>query len=186
MRTVAFIGKAGTGKSTLSKMLSEHHGYEVTSIAAPIREIAVMAYGKFDKAMKYPQQTLGLSRLVSGRELLQEIGAALREMDSLFWMRVWLRQTKQGAEDGIVGSTLFVVDDVRLDAERAFIAAWYPDTLFVRLVRHPEGAEQDWQRDITERQAGDMEAELVLDTAALTPLECIAAVLDAARMEVEA
>ena len=58
MRSVAFIGKAGTGKTTLSQMLSEHHGYEVTSIAAPIREIAVMAYGKFDKAMKYPQQTL--------------------------------------------------------------------------------------------------------------------------------
>ena len=186
MRSVAFIGKAGTGKTTLSQMLSEHHGFEVTSIAAPIREIAVMAYGKFDKAMKYPQQTLGLSRLLTGRELLQEIGAALREMDSLFWMRVWLRRTKQGAEDGVVGSTQFVVDDVRLDAERAFIAAWYPDTLFVRLVRPPVGDEQPWQRDITERQAGDMEAELVLDTSALTPLECVAAVLEAAHLEVQA
>lgn len=186
MRSVAFIGKAGTGKSTLSKMLSEHHGYELTSIAQPIREVAIMAYGKFDKSMKYPQQTLGLSRLITGRELLQEIGAALREMDSLFWMRIWLRRTKQGAEDGTVGSITFVVDDVRLDAERAFIRAWYPDTLFVRLVRPPVGELQEWQRDITERQAGDMEAELVLDTEALSPLECIAAVLEAARMEVEA
>jgi hypothetical protein len=31
-----------------------------------------------------------------------------------------------------------------------------------------------------------MEAEVVLDTDALTPLECVAVVLDAARMEVEA
>jgi hypothetical protein len=186
MRSVAFIGKAGTGKTTLSQMLSEHHGYQVTSIAAPIREVAVMAYGRFDKAMKYPQQTLGLSRLISGRELLQEIGAALREMDTLFWMRIWLRRTKQGADDGVVGSIQFVVDDVRLDAERAFIKAWYPDTLFVRLVRAPEGELQPWQRDVTERQAGDMEAEVVLDTSALTPLECVAAVLEAATMEVEA
>ena len=186
MRNVAFIGKSGTGKTTLSQMLSEHHGYQVTSIAAPIREIAVMAYGKFDKAMKYPQQTLGLSRLISGRELLQDIGAALREMDSLFWMRIWLQRTKHGAEDGVLGSMLFVVDDVRLDAERAFIRAWYPETLFVRLVRPPVGEPQEWQQDITERQAGDMEAELVLDTDALTPLECIASVLEAARMEVEA
>jgi hypothetical protein len=186
MRNVAFIGKAGTGKTTLSQMLSEHHGYEVTSIAAPIREVAVMAYGKFDKAMKYPQQTLGLSRLLTGRELLQEIGAALREMDSLFWMRVWLLRTKRGADDGTLDAITFVVDDVRLDAERAFIRAWYPDTLFVRLVRPPVGDLQPWQHDVTERQAGDMEAELVLDTDALSPSECIAAVLEAARMEVEA
>jgi hypothetical protein len=186
MRNVAFIGKSGTGKSTLSKMLSEHHGYELTSIAEPIREVAIMAYGKFDKSMKYPQQTLGLSRLISGRELLQEIGAALREMDSLFWMRIWLRRTRQGAEDGVVGTMTFVVDDVRLDAERAFIRAWYPDTLFVRLVRPPAGELQEWQQDITERQAGDMEAEVVLDTSALSPLECVATVLEAARMEVEA
>jgi len=186
MRSVAFIGKSGTGKSTLSKMLSEHHGYELTSIAEPIREVAIMAYGKFDKSMKYPQQTLGLSRLISGRELLQEIGAALREMDSLFWMRIWLRRTRQGAEDGVVGTMTFVVDDVRLDAERAFIRAWYPDTLFVRLVRPPVGELQEWQQDITERQAGDMEAEVVLDTSALSPLECVTTVLEAARMEVEA
>jgi hypothetical protein len=186
MRNVAFIGKSGTGKTTLSQMLSEHHGFEVTSIAAPIREIAVMAYGKFDKAMKYPQQTLGLSRLITGRELLQEIGAALREMDSLFWMRIWLQRTRQGAEDGVVCESTFVVDDLRLDAERAFIKAWYPDTLFVRLVRPPAGELQEWQRDVTERQAGDMEAEVVLDTDALSPLECISVVLDAARMEVEA
>ena len=141
-----------------------------------------MAYGKFDKAMKYPQQTLGLSRLITGRELLQEIGAALREMDSLFWMRVWLRSTRVEAPDfNLPKDTPWVVDDVRLDAERAFIKAWYPDTLFVRLVRPPVGELQEWQHDITERQAGDMEAELVLDTSALTPLECLAAVLDAAQ-----
>jgi hypothetical protein len=186
MRSVAFIGKAGTGKTTLSQMLSEHHGFEVTSIAAPIREIAVMAYGKFDKSMRYPQQTLGLSRLLTGRELMQEIGAALREMDSLFWMRVWLLRTKRGADDGTLDPITFVVDDVRLDAERAFIRAWYPDTLFVRLVRPPVGDLQPWQHDVTERQAGDMEAELVLDTEALSPSECIAAVLEAAHMEVQA
>jgi hypothetical protein len=107
-------------------------------------------------------------------------------MDSLFWMRIWLQRTKHGAEDGVIGSMLFVVDDVRLDAERAFIKAWYPDTLFVRLVRPPVGELEAWQHDVTERQAGDMEAEVVLDTDALTPLECMSVVLDAASMEVEA
>ena len=91
MRNVAFIGKSGTGKTTLSQMLSEHHGYQVTSIAAPIREIAVMAYGKFDKAMKYPQQTLGLSRLISGRELLQE---TQRKCSRTSWMTMRRRKNE--------------------------------------------------------------------------------------------
>jgi len=177
MRNVALIGRSGTGKTTIAQILSEHHGYTKTSIAGPIRDIARMAYGKFDKGMRYPQQTLGLSTFVSGRELLQNIGAALREMDSLFWMRTWW--TVRVANP----SELWVVDDVRLDAERAFIEAWYPDTLFVRLVR-PDGSElQPWQRDITERRAGELDAELVLDTEALTPVECLAAVLEAAQEE---
>jgi hypothetical protein len=174
MRNVVFMGRSGTGKTTLSQMLSERHGYTKTSIAGPIRDIARMAYGKFDKSMRFPQQTLGLSTFVSGRELLQNIGAALREMDSLFWMRIWWLNTPPDP---------WVVDDVRLDAERTFIEAWHPDTLFVRLVR-PDGSElQDWQRDITERRAGELDAELVLDTDALTPLECLASVLEAATTE---
>ena len=177
MRTVALIGKSGAGKTTIAQMLSEHHGYTKTSIAGPIRDIARMAYGRFDKGMRYPQQTLGLTTFVSGRELLQNIGAALREMDSLFWCRAWWTERISSPEE------LWVVDDVRLDAERRFIEAWYPGTLFVRLVRPEAGDLENWQLDITERRAGELDAELVLDTEALTPLECLAAVVEAATME---
>jgi protein-arginine kinase len=81
MRSVAFIGKSGTGKSTLSKMLSEHHGYELTSIAEPIREVAIMAYGKFDKSMKYPQQTLGLSE----DAILKHLGGWIKHVVEQEW-----------------------------------------------------------------------------------------------------
>ena len=72
---------------------------------------------------------------------------------------------------------------MRLDAERAFIEAWYPGTLFVRLVRPDSSELHEWQRDITERRAGELGAELVLDTEALTPVECLAAVIEAAEGE---
>lgn len=183
MRNIAFIGKAGTGKSTLASMLCESGSHDRVAIADPIKDIARMAFGTFEKEMKYPQHQLGLSTLVTGRELAQNIGAALREMDSLFWLRVWRRRVNCERADGTIGLGFmrpFVCDDVRLDAERAYIQAWFPDTLFVRLVRPEAGDPEPWQFDITESRAGDLPAELVLDTAALSPLDCFGAIVMAA------
>lgn len=177
MRNVALSGRASTGKSTLALMLEAENDYHPTSIAAPIRTIATIAYGPFDKSKSYPQEALGLSTFVSGRELLQNIGASLREMDSHFWMRAWERSLWMS------GTEPWVVDDLRLDAEHEFIRKLFPDTLFVRLVRPDQRTDQRWQQDITERGAGDLPAELVLDTEALTELECLQAIVAAARRE---
>jgi hypothetical protein len=182
MRNVAFIGKAGTGKSTLASMLCEAGSHDRVAIADPIKDIARMAFGTYEKEMKYPQHQLGLSTLVTGRELAQNIGAALREMDSLFWLRVWRRRVNCEHADGTIGLGAmrpWVCDDVRLDAERAYIQAWFPNTLFVRLVRPEVNDPQPWQFDITESRAGDLPAEMVLDTQALTPQECLSAIVSA-------
>ena len=177
MRNVALSGRAGTGKSTLARMLEGGEGYHVTSIAAPIRTIAAMTYGPFDKTKSYPQESLGLSTFVSGRELLQNIGASLREMDSYFWMRAWERNLwTRGVEP-------WVVDDLRLDAEHEYIRRLFPNTLFVRLVRPDQRTDQRWQQDITERGAGDLPAQLVLDTSTLTQVECLQAIVEMARRE---
>lgn len=189
MRHIAFIGRAGSGKTTLAQMLSEHHGYDRISIAEPIREIALMAHGRFDKAMKYPINTIGEANLITGRELLQEIGGAMRDMDNLFWMRVWRRRANCEQADGTIGlgaTRPWVTDDVRLDHEAAFIRAWYPNALFVRLARTVAGEVEAWQSDITERQPGEIAAELVLDTGHLTPSECLREILEAAGLEDEA
>jgi cytidylate kinase len=177
MRNVALSGRAGTGKSTLAGLLAQHYEYHTTSIATPIRTIATMSYGPFDKTKSYPMEQLGLSTFVSGRELLQNIGASLREMDSYFWMRAWERSLwTKGAEP-------WVVDDLRLDAEHEYIRRLFPDTLFVRLVRPDQRTDQAWQQDITERGAGDLPAALVLDTVALTEVECLQAIVEMARRE---
>lgn len=157
MRNIALMGRAGAGKTTLATMLTESGAYDRVAIADSIKDAARMAFGTFDKDTHYPQHQLGLSTFVTGRELAQNIGAALREMDSLFWLRIWRRRVNCEQADGTIGLGAmrpFVCDDVRLDAERAYIEAWFPDTLFVRLVRPLPDQLQAWQYDATEKPGG--------------------------------
>ena len=89
---IAFVGPQGSGKSTLATMLEERrvHPYTTLPIAESIRTVASLSYGDdFDKAKKYSQRRMGLDIEVSGREILQDIGAQLRDIDASFWIRAW-------------------------------------------------------------------------------------------------
>ena len=77
---IAFVGPQGSGKSTLAGMLEQRrvHPYTVLPIAEAIRTVATLSYGDdFDKGKQYSQRRMGLDIEVSGREILQDIGAQL-------------------------------------------------------------------------------------------------------------
>lgn len=173
MRDIGLIGRAGTGKTTLAQEISRQHQYVRLSIADGLRDLSRTAHDHFEKGLRYPRMRDGNVELVSGRELLIELGHALRSVDSHFLLRQWLRR-----REGSWYPT--ITDDIRLDAEVDFIRAWRPDTLFVRLVRPTDAELQRWQGDITERQPDQLPAELVLDTSQLSVRECIREIMQAA------
>lgn len=72
--SIAFIGKAGAGKTTSAELLTEL-GYTRLSFAAPLKDLAAQLWG--DAAR-------------TDREKLQKLGVAVREIDADAWVNLLL------------------------------------------------------------------------------------------------
>lgn len=115
MKNVALFGNMYAGKSTLAAALVDA-GYVKLSFAGPLKNIAAMAYGEIDKtqdyettSVDYPIATTEKYKIVhkSGRQLLQEIGQTIKEVDKDFWLKVFFRDAKN------YGDMPLTVDDGR-------------------------------------------------------------------------
>ena len=185
MRSIALLGPQGSGKSTIASLFEEHRGYQRHGIADAIKHVANLAYPSLSKEKRFPVSRIGGDEMVTGRELLQEIGAGLRKVDTKFWLRVWeqdyaeIRRHDYGV----------VVEDVRLDAEVAYLKLVEPTIFVVRLTASAEvraarrGGELVGADDITERGWTDAYADLTLDTSNLSPEDAYRVITDAMQEE---
>jgi hypothetical protein len=166
MRNIAFIGPQKSGKSTLAMMLMEKQGYERVGIADEIKHLAGKAFPSFDKDDMFTIRTFGGEQPISGRELLQEIGGALREVDRDFWLKCFSRKYANGISLG----NMMVVDDVRLEREAAYLRHIDPTILIVRVTASPLVREQrSFGRlkaagDITEIGWNSVDPDFAIDT----------------------
>lgn len=102
------------GKSTIAAAL-EDAGYHRMSFAAPLKNIAALAYGPISKSEMYevtPREEGYDKHLVSGREILQDIGQYMKYVDRDFWMKCFLRDAQR------YDTMPLVVDDGRFLFER--------------------------------------------------------------------
>jgi dephospho-CoA kinase len=182
---LAILGPQGSGKSTIASLFVEHRGYQRHGIADAIKHIAAMAYNDLGKSeMITVSRNFGDSTL-TGRELLQEIGAAMRGVDTHFWLRVWRKDYLELKRIGFG----VVVDDVRLDAEVQYLRAIDPGIFIVRLTasedvrRERVGGNLYGAADITERGWTDSRADLTVDTTSLSPEDAYRVITD--KMEEE-
>lgn len=180
MRSLAILGPQGSGKSTIAALFVEHRGYQRHGIADSIKHIAAMAYYELGK-----NETITVPRYfgettLTGRELLQDIGAALRSVDNHFWLRVWRRDY---AELQRLGYGV-VVDDVRLDAEVKYLRMVDPQIFVVRLTANEAvraarmGGTLHGGADITERGWTDATCDLTVDTSDLSPEDAYRVITD--------
>ncbi len=102
---IAFIGRAGAGKTTCAELLVERFGYERVSFAAPLKA----GCGTTDD-----------------RSLLQKVGHGVRELHEDFWVNLFLADVARREELGqfalaSAGAPMlkFVVDDCRYPNEAA-------------------------------------------------------------------
>lgn len=103
------------GKSTISDYLIERHGYTRASFAGRLKQVASDVYSPglpIQKGATYPvtNQHNGRSEERTGRQLLQQLGQVVKELDRDFWVR-WLLSDLEGQEGP------FVLDDLRFHFE---------------------------------------------------------------------
>jgi energy-coupling factor transporter ATP-binding protein EcfA2 len=161
---IAFVGPQGSGKSTLAAMLEQRrvHPYTVLPIAETIRTVAALGYGEdFDKGKHYSQRRMGLDIEVSGREILQDIGAQLRDLDASFWIKAWHAEYLKIKS----ANRLVVVDDVRLHHIPGIVIVRVHATAEARTQRR--GVLQGVS-DVTEFGYLQTEYDLQIDTTDLT------------------
>ena len=176
MSSIAFVGPQGAGKSTLAEMLTERRRqtYTLLPIAEAIRSVASIAYCNFmedfSKVGSYSVRKLGLDVQKSGREILQDVGAALRDVDARFWVKAWNSEFQKLRSHG---KDLVVVDDVRLPIEVEYLKECVRDLVVVRVfasveVRSQRRGKLMGASDITETAYQHAPYDLEIDTTLLT------------------
>lgn len=176
MSSIAFVGPQGAGKSTLAEMLTERRRqpYTLLPIADSIRWVASLAYCNFmedfSKVGEYRVRKLGLDVNKTGREILQDIGSALRDVDARFWVKAWNSEFQKLRSHG---KDLVVVDDVRLPIEVEYLKECVRDIVVVRVFASVEARSARRGRlmgasDITETAYQHAPYDLEIDTTLLT------------------
>ena len=181
-RTVALIGPQGAGKTTLAELLVEHRGYRRHGIADGIRRVLQMAYREgVSKGETIDLQRFSGKVTLTGRELMQEVGMALRDVDLHFWLRVWSEGYSQLWQNGVP----VVVDDVRLPSEVQMLRVIEPSIAIVRVHadaevrRERRAGEYTGTGDITETGWEGAAFDATIDTTARTVQEAYAALVAA-------
>lgn len=125
---IALAGRMGTGKSTIAWELAVLYGYNLESLAKPIKEILDLAYPGLRKSVPQRVTTPTGTTSRTGRELMQRLGTdAVREhVDLDFWIHCLFRRLESTEKP-------WVIDDLRFpnEVEALNNAGFYT----VRLVR---------------------------------------------------
>jgi hypothetical protein len=123
VKNLAIVGGFAAGKTTLSEGLVQQ-GYTRVSFARYLKDIAATVYGDgmpIEKAGMYPVVDLsGASLMISGRQLLQQLGQAVKAMDRDFWIKSLLNEIGYG----VYGEGPYVTDDCRFPYEAQALASF--------------------------------------------------------------
>jgi hypothetical protein len=125
--SIALCGPRGSGKTTIADLLRGRYFVQRHSWAAPVKAIAVLAYGPIGKSDPVTVRRDGLMVQTTGLDILQRIGTdAIRDrVDEDFWVRAGIR--------GIDPLATYVNDDTRFpnEAEALRALGWCIVSLFV-------------------------------------------------------
>jgi hypothetical protein len=111
-RGIAFAGKMGSGKSTATDHLVDHHGASAYSLGYYVRQYLI------EELDMDPEEVFAKPTPDHVRDKLQEVGHGMREDDPDYWLRQLMDDIELECEE----DEFIVVDDVRYDNESHALA----------------------------------------------------------------
>jgi len=147
MLVIAFLARAGSGKTTAAEFLRKNHGAVRLSFAGPLKYMAMMV-GELSQCQVFGDKKEEMDdRLgMSPRSYLQRMGSAAKVcMGDEVWVHALLHKIKQEEEKG---TEIVVVDDCRYMNEAKAMKALYNGHVIkieadVPKMQHPSEAEVD-------------------------------------------
>lgn len=138
MTNIAIIGPQGVGKTALAENLVQYQGYTRIGIADPIKKLSDETYHNLPKNETIKIHNYFGDHVLTGREVLQSIGAALREFDNDFWLRQFRSRYATAERAG----HRLVCDDMRLAHEVHYVKQFDPGVVVILLTASVEERER--------------------------------------------
>lgn len=142
---IAFVGKAGSGKTTLSNYLVDKYNFVKLSFAKPVKDIARNYFGL--KGAKH-------------RDLLQAIGQKMREIDENVWINILLRKV---IKINFAYASSIVIDDCRYKNEAETLSKW--NFILIRLIGRQLKLTKEQSRHLSEMELENIHPDYILDTS---------------------
>jgi dephospho-CoA kinase len=115
-KNIAISGKFAVGKTSAAEILVNNAGYKRLSMAQPIKDFVLQAYGTIDKGATLTTYPDGSK---SVRQVMQEVGQRMKEVDR----NIWLKMLKSQIDECFYVGTPVVIDDMRFPFEAEFLRA---------------------------------------------------------------
>ena len=124
-RVIGLSGLKGSGKDTVANYLADEHGFRILSFADALKDVTgslwnlprPMLEGDSDVSRKFREEYKHPANGKTPRQLLQEVGVAMREVDP----HVWVNYVRTGIDLSMNNGRDVVVTDVRFPNEMDMI-----------------------------------------------------------------
>jgi len=151
---IAFVGRAGSGKTTLTDYLVRKHGFAKLSFATKIKEFA-------SQILQEPIDKFNPAH----RRFLQELGLLAREVDS----EVWIKWAKQKIDLLEKEEKSIAIDDCRYPNEGVFLKQ--KGFILIRLVGRAYDMEATLKKHKSETEMDKIQCDFELDASKLLEKE---------------